>query len=242
MYSESIKNPEKFWSAQARENLDWFDRGEKVLEYDFQNIGKVKKPYVKFFSDWKLNVSYNCIDRHINTWKRNKAAIIWQGEKESEKQTYTYQQLHTEVCKFANVLKKHGIKKGMVVTIFLPMIPQLVVAMLACARIGAIHSVVFSAFSANALKDRILDCDSKMVITSDIGYHGGRIIDLKSKTDQALHECGGVEKVIVFNRGDSKVDMKPGRDLWWREEVDSADITDNCICEKMDAEDPLFVL
>ena len=122
------------------------------------------------------------------------------------------------------------------------MIPQIVIAMLACARIGAIHSVVFSAFSANALRDRILDCDSKMVITSDIGYHGGRIIDLKSKTDQALHECGGVEKVIVFNRGDSKIDMKPDRDLWWREEIDSAGITDDCSCEKMDAEDPLFIL
>lgn len=242
IYSESINNPEKFWSAQARENLDWFEMGDKVLEYDFSSIGKVKKPYVEFFPDWKLNVSYNCIDRHINTWKRNKAAIIWQGEKESEKQTLTYQQLHTEVCKFANVLKKHGIKKGMVVTIFLPMIPQIVIALLACARIGAIHSVVFSAFSANALKDRILDCDSKMVITSDIGYHGGRIIDLKSKTDQALHECGGVEKVIVFNRGDSKIDMKPDRDLWWNEEIDSTDITDDCNCEKMDAEDPLFIL
>lgn len=242
MYGESIKNPEKFWSAQARENLDWFKKGDKVLEYDFTSIGKVKKPYVKFFPGWKLNISYNCIDRHVNTWKRNKAAIIWQGEKESEKQTFTYQQLHTEVSKFANVLKKHGIKKGMVVTIFLPMIPQIVIAMLACARIGAIHSVVFSAFSANALRDRILDCDSKMVITSDIGYHGGRIIDLKSKTDQALHECGGVEKVIVFNRGDSKIDMKPDRDLWWREEIDSTGITDDCSCEKMDAEDPLFIL
>lgn len=242
MYSESIKNPEKFWSAQARENLDWFEMGDEVLQYDFTSIGKVKKPYVKFFPGWKLNVSYNCIDRHVNTWKRNKAAIIWQGEKEFEKQTFTYQQLHTEVCKFANVLKKHGVKKGMVVTIFLPMIPEIVIAILACARIGAIHSVVFSAFSANALRDRILDCDSKMVITSDIGYHGGRIIDLKSKTDQALHECGGVEKVIVFNRGDSKIDMKPDRDLWWREEIDSTDITDDCSCEKMDAEDPLFVL
>ncbi len=120
----------------------------------------------------------------------------------------------------------------MVVTIFLPMIPQIVIDMLACARIGAIHSVVFSAFSANALKDRILDCDSKMVITSDIGYHGGRIIDLKSKTDQALHECGGVEKVIVFNRGGSKVDMKPGRDLWWTEEIGATDITDEIISVK----------
>ena len=133
-------------------------------------------------------------------------------------------------------------KKGTVVTIFLPMIPQLPIAMLACARIGAIHSVIFSAFSANALRDRILDCDSKFVITSDVGFHGGRIIDLKSKTDQALHDCGGVSKVIVFNRGNTRVDMKPDRDLWWDEEINSKDINDNFSSVEMDAEDPLFIL
>lgn len=240
LYQESVENPEKFWKKQAIENIDWFVTGEKVLEYDFSKIGEVEKPYVNFFSDWKLNVSYNCIDRHLKTWRRNKAAILWQGEEDLERQTLTYQQLHTEVCKFANVLKKHGVKKGTVVTIFLPMIPQLAIAILACARIGAIHSVVFSAFSSNALKDRILDCDSKIVITADIGFHGGRVIDLKSKTDEALHECGGVEKVIVFNRGNTKIDMKPGIDLWWHEEMNSVD--DNCEPEEMDSEDPLFIL
>lgn len=242
LYQQSIENPEKFWKTQAKENLEWSAIGEKILEYDFSKIGRDKNPYVRFFPDWKINTSYNCLDRHLNSWKRNKAAIIWQGEEESEKQTYTYQQLHTEVCKFANVLKKHGVKKGTVVTIFLPMIPQLPIAMLACARIGAIHSVIFSAFSANALRDRILDCDSKFVITSDVGFHGGRIIDLKSKTDQALHDCGGVSKVIVFNRGNTRVDMKPGRDMWWDKEINSKDINDKFSPVEMDAEDPLFIL
>ena len=242
LYSNSISDPEGFWKKQAEENLEWFSVGDTVIEHDFSRIGSIKKPYVRFFPGWKLNASYNCVDRHLNSWKRNKAAIIWQGEEESEKQTYTYQQLHTEVCKFANVLKKHGVKKGSVVTIFLPMIPQLPIAMLACARIGAVHSVVFSAFSANALRDRILDCDSQFVITSDIGFHGGRIVDLKSKTDQALHSCGGVQKVIVFNRGRSRIDMKPDRDLWWHEEINAADITDHSEPEKLDAEDPLFIL
>lgn len=242
LYQESIKKPDIFWEIQAKENITWFTIGKKVLEYDFSKIGKIEEPYLKFFSDWELNVSYNCIDRHLNSWRRNKAAIIWQGEDELEKQTLTYQQLHTEVCKFTNVLKKHDVKKGTVVTIFLPMIPQLPIAMLACARIGAIHSVVFSAFGSSALKDRILDCDSKIVITADIGFHGGRIVDLKSKTDEALHECGGVEKVIVFNRGNAKIDMKPGRDFWWHEEVSSIDITDNCKPDIMNSEDPLFIL
>lgn len=242
LYKESIENPKIFWEKQAKENIDWFVIGKEVMDYDFSDIGTSEKPYLRYFSDWKLNVSYNCIDRHLNSWRRNKAALIWQGEDEFEKQTLTYQQLHTEVCKFANVLKKHGVKKGVVVTIFLPMIPQLPIAMLACSRIGAIHSVVFSAFGSNALKERILDCNSKMVITSDIGYHGGRVIDLKSKTDEALHECGGVEKVIVFNRGNTKIDMKPERDLWWHEEISSSDISDKCDPEEMNAEDPLFVL
>lgn len=242
MYRESIYDPEKFWAEQAKEHIDWFVKWDKVLEYDFSQIGDIKKPYVKFFKGAKLNVTHNCLDRHLNSWKRNKAAIIWQGENELEKNTLTYQQLHTQVCRFANVLKKHGIKKGTVVTIFLPMISELVIAMLACARIGAIHSVVFSAFSANALKNRILDCDSKMVITADIGFHGGRIVDLKSKTDEALYVCDDVEKVIVFNRGDAKVNMIPGRDFWWHEEINNHDISDNCQPEILDAEDPLFVL
>jgi len=242
LYRQSIKEPEKFWETQAKENLIWFSTGDKVLEYDFKGIGSQKVPYLRFFPQWKINASYNCLDRHLNSWKRNKAAILWQGEEERERQTYTYQQLHTEVCKFASVLKKHGVKKGSVVTIFLPMIPQLPIAMLACARLGAVHSVVFSAFSANALRDRILDCDSHFLVTADIGYHGGRIVDLKSKADQALHECGGIRAVIVYNRGNTKVDMKPGRDFWWDKQINKKDITSDIDPVQMDAEDPLFIL
>ncbi|MFQ6102667.1 MAG: acetate--CoA ligase [Candidatus Glassbacteria bacterium] len=242
LYRESIDDPDSFWGRLAEEQLEWFQRWEKVLEYDFSRVGEAQEPYVKFFPGGKLNVSYNCLDRHLGSWKRNKAALIWQGEDEGERRTLTYQQLHTEVCRFANVLKKHGVKKGTVVTIFLPMIPELPIAMLACARIGAIHSVVFSAFSADALKDRILDCDAKMVITADVGFHGGRVIDLKAKTDEALYDCGGVEKVIVYNRGNSKVDMEPGRDLWWHEEVNAFDIKDTCDPVHVESEDPLFIL
>ena len=242
LYKESIENPEEFWGKQAEENLTWFKKWDKVLEYDFSNIGKVEGPYLKWFQGGKLNVSYNCIDRHLSSWRRNKAAIIWQGEKEEDKRTLTYQQLHTEVCKFANVLKSQGIKKGDRVTLFLPMIPELPIAMLACSRIGAIHSVVFSAFSAESLKNRILDCGSKMVITADIGFHGGRIIDLKSKTDEAVKDCGVVEKVIVYNRGNARIDMKPNVDFWWHEEMNRPEITDDCSPEEMDAEDPLYIL
>ena len=242
LYKESIENPEKFWARQAEENLSWFKKWDKVLQYDFSNIGEVESPYVKFFEGAKLNVSHNCLDRHLNSWRRNKAAIIWQGEKEEEKRTFTYQQLHTEVSKFANVLKKHGVKRGDTVTIFLPMIPELPIAMLACARIGAIHSVVFSAFSADALKNRILDSNPKVVITTDIGFHGGKVIDIKSKADEALHDYNGVEKVIVYKRGEGKINMKPGRDVWWHEEMEAEDVKDVCECEEMDAEDPLFIL
>ncbi|MEK9150259.1 MAG: acetate--CoA ligase [Candidatus Desantisbacteria bacterium] len=242
LYQESIEEPEAFWARQAEENIDWFKKWDKVLEYDFSKIGEVEGPYLKFFQGARLNVSYNCLDRHLATARRNKAALIWQGEKEEERRTLTYQQLHTEVCKFANVLKKHGVKKGDRITLFLPMILELPIAMLACSRIGAIHSVVFSAFSSDSLRGRILDCDSKMVITSDVGFHGGRVINLKSKTDEAIHNCGGVEKVIVYNRGNSPVDMKPGRDFWWHKEMEAEDITDKCEPEKMEAEDPLYIL
>ncbi|MFH1097974.1 MAG: acetate--CoA ligase [Candidatus Desantisbacteria bacterium] len=242
LYKESVENPEGFWGRQAEENLTWFKKWDKVLEYDFSKIGEVEEPFVKWFQGGKLNVSYNCIDRHLTSWRRNKAAIIWQGDKEEDKRTLTYQQLHTMVCKFANVLKNNGIKKGDRVTLFLPMIPELAIAMLACSRIGAIHSVIFSAFSAESLKNRILDCDSKMVITADVGFHGGKIVDLKSKTDDALNDCGWIEKVIVYNRGNTQVNMKPGRDIWWHEEMNKSEITDNCKPEEMDSEDPLYIL
>lgn len=242
LYRESIEDTEGFWGRQAYEHIDWFRKWDRVMEHDFSTIGEAEAPYVRFFSGGQLNVSHNCLDRHLGSWKRNKAAIIWQGEQEEERRTLTYQQLHTEVCRFANVLKQRGVVKGDRVTIFLPMVPELPVAMLACARIGAIHSVVFSAFSADALKNRILDCDSKVVITADIGFHGGRIIDLKSKTDEALNDCGGVETVIVYNRGNTRTDMKPGRDIWWHEAAADPAVAGDCKPEVMEAEDPLYIL
>ncbi|HEX8949812.1 MAG TPA: acetate--CoA ligase, partial [Dissulfurispiraceae bacterium] len=188
----------------------------------------------------KLNVSYNCLDRHVNSPTRNKAAIIWEADG-GEYRTFTYQQLYMEVNRFANVLKKHGVKKGDRVTIYLPMIPELVISMLACSRIGAIHSIVFGGFSSQALRDRIQDCKAKLVITADRGMRGGRQVPLKANCDSALQECPTVEKVIVVKRTDG-IDMEPKRDLWWHEEMAASDIANYCEPEQMDAEDPLFIL
>jgi len=234
IYKRSIDDPEGFWAEMAEKNLTWFKKWDKVLEYNFE------KPEIKWFQGGKLNVSYNCLDRFINTPVRNKAAIIWEGDDGSYK-TYTYQQMYYEVNKFANVLKKHGIKKGDRVTIYLPMIPELAISMLACARIGAIHSIVFGGFSAQALKDRIQDCKSKLIITSDKGVRGGRMVALKANADEALHECPTVGKMIVVRRVDG-IDMEPNRDVWWHEEMNAPDIANYCEPEKMDAEDPLFIL
>jgi acetyl-CoA synthetase len=242
LYRESIENPEKFWARQAEENIAWFKKWDKVMEYDFSKIGETESPYCKFFEGGKLNISYNCLDRHLETSRKNKTALIWVGEDEKQKRTLTYQELYTEVCRFANVLKKQGIRKGDRVTIFLPMVPELPIAVLACSRIGVIHSVVFSAFSSEALKNRIIDCNSKLVITADVGFHGGKVVELKTKVDEALRDCAGVEKVIVYNRGNHKVDMKPARDLWWHEERGKAEITSVCPPEEMNSEDPLFIL
>jgi acetyl-CoA synthetase len=235
MYKRSVEDPEGFWGEMAEKNLTWFKKWDKVLDYDFN------KPYIKWFSGGKLNVSYNCLDRHINTATRNKAAIIWEADDGSYK-TYTYQQLFMEVNRFANVLKKNGIKKGDRVTIYLPMIPELAISMLACSRIGAIHSIVFGGFSATALRDRIQDCQSSLVITSDKGVRGGKFVPLKSNCDDAIEECPTVEKMIVVKRGDGEVAMKEGRDVWWAQEMNAPDIKNVCEPEQMDAEDPLFIL
>ena len=165
LYQESITSPDTFWGRQAEEHLTWFKKWDRVMEHDFSTIGQVEEPYVKFFIGGKLNASFNCLDRHLDSSRKKKIAILWQGERDGEKRTLTYEQLHKEVCKFSNVLKKRGVSRGSRVTIFLPMIPELAIAMLACARIGAIHSVVFSAFSSGALRDRIQDCASHTVIT-----------------------------------------------------------------------------
>ena len=242
LYRESIEKPDEFWARQAEENLHWFRKWDKVMEADFNSIGVKDGAYLTFFAGGKLNVSDNCLDRHLGTWRRNKAAILWQGEKEEDRRTLTYQQLHSDVCRFANVLKKLGVKKGTTVTIFMPMIPELPVALLACARIGAIHSVVFSAFSPDALRSRIQDCRSYLVITADVGFHAGKVIDLKNKTDEAVKDCPTVKKVIVYNRGNTPVAMQTGRDHWWHEELAAADSSDVCPAEVMDAEDPLYIL
>jgi len=236
LYNWSIKNPEGFWGHMA-EQLDWYKKWDKFLEYDFKD-----KPEIRYFVGGKINVSYNCLDRHLTTWRKNKAAIIWQGEPDEDTEVYTYQQLHHEVCKFANVLKKHGVKKGDTISIYLPMIPELAIAMLACVRIGAVHSVVFGGFSAEALRDRILDCNSKILITADGYYRSSKNIRSKDNADNALKECPGVKDVIVVNRLGVDVPMVEGRDYWWNEEMAADDITAECEPEQMNADDPLFIL
>lgn len=235
-WKRSVEDPEGFWGEKAEEMLDWYKKWDKVLVEDFTN-GKHE-----WFTGGKLNVSYNCIDRHLNTWRKNKAAIIWEGEPEGESKIYTYQQMYYEVCRFANVLKKLGIKKGDRVTIYLPMIPELPIAMLACARIGAIHCVVFGGFSAEALRDRILDSKSSLLICVDGYYRSGRVVNSKVNADEALAQCPDVKTAVVVKRLGIEVNMQPGRDLWWHEQMNAEDIKPFCEPEVMDAEDPLFIL
>jgi acetyl-CoA synthetase len=234
IYRKSIEDPEGFWAEKA-EQLDWFNKWDKVLVSDFGNASH------EWFVGGKLNVSYNCLDRHLNTWRKNKAALIWEGDI-GDSRVLTYQQLHREVCRFANVLRKLEVKKGDRVTIYLPMIPELPIAMLACARIGAMHSVVFGGFSADALRDRIQDCDSKILICSDGYYRSGRAIRSKDNADQALEECPSVKKVVVVERAGLGVNMKERRDILWHDAMAAEDISANCECEVMDSEDPLFIL
>jgi acetyl-CoA synthetase len=228
------KNPVRFWAKMARENLDWFTPWKKDLVW--------KPPYAKWFVGGKLNVSYNCIDRHLegeNAWRRNKAAIIWEGEP-GDQVTLTYGQLHREVCKFSNVLKGLGVKKGDRVALYMPMIPELAIAMLACTRIGAPHSIVFGGFSAEALRDRINDAGAKCVITADGGYRRGAPLPLKPAVDEACLQTPSVEKVVVVQRTGEATDMKSGRDHWWHEEMATASAS--CPPAKLDAEHPLFIL
>ncbi|GBD98926.1 acetyl-coenzyme A synthetase [bacterium BMS3Abin07] len=235
IYKRSIDDPEGFWAEMAEKNLTWYKKWNKVLEYNFE------KPEIKWFQGGQLNVSYNCLDRFIDGPRRNKAALIWESD-DGKTKTYTYQQLYLLVNRFANVLKKQGIKKGDRVTIYLSMVPELAIAMLACSRIGAIHSIVFGGFSANALRDRIRDCESNIVITADEGIRAGRLVPLKASVDTAIEECPTVEKVIVVNRAKGDVPMKEGRDVWWDDLMADGDISNYCEPEKMDAEDPLFIL
>ncbi len=235
LYSRSVEDPEGFWADMAEEMLHWHKKWDTVLDYEFET------PRIEWFKGGKINVTYNCIDRHLEGWRRNKAALIWESD-EGRTKMYTYQSLYYKVCKFANVLKKHGVRKGDRVAIYMPMIPELVIAMLACARIGAIHSIVFGGFSSSALRDRIQDCGAKMLITADEGIRGGRVVPLKAEADNALYECPTIESVIVVSRARTRVDMEPGRDFWYHEEVRAADIRRHCDIEWMDSEDPLFIL
>lgn len=230
VYEEAHRDPEGFWAKFAQE-LDWFEPWDKVLEW--------KPPYAKWFVNGKLNVSYNCLDRHIKTARKNKAAIIWEGEP-GDSRTLTYFELYREVNKFANVLKSLGVKKGDRISIYLPMIPELPIAMLACARIGAPHNVVFSAFSPKALQERIDDSKAKILITADGYYRGGRVERLKERADEALKESSSIEKTIVVRRVGREVPMEEGRDLWWDELMNGAKLY--CEPEPMDAEDTLYIL
>lgn len=234
IYQQSIKDPEKFWAEKA-EQLHWFKKWDTIFTYDKENAK------FTWFKGGKINVCYNCLDKNLEK-RSDKIAIIWQGEPEDDVKKYTYKELHKEVCRFANVLKKKGIKKGDRIAIYLPMIPELAIAMLACTRIGAVHSIVFGGFSAESLKDRILDSKCKMLITSDGSLRAGKTIDLKKNADSAVSECSCIKSVIVVKRANNKVNMKKGRDTYMEDEINADDIGDECKPEHMDAEDPLFIL
>jgi acetyl-CoA synthetase len=235
-YAYSMEDPEGFWAGRAEELVTWDKKWDKVLEYD------LSIPEVKWFLGGKLNISTNCLDRHLTDGRRNKAAIIWQGEPEEDVRVYTYQMLHDEVCRFANVLRKKGVKKGDRVAIYLPMVPELAISLLACARLGAVHSVVFGGFSAIALQSRIEDCHAKVLITADAVLRGGKSIPLKPNADIAMETCPSVETCVVVRRAGIDIEMKDGRDCWWHREVHAADISSFCEPESMDSEDMLFIL
>jgi acetyl-CoA synthetase len=234
MYAESVKNPKKFWAKQAK-RLDWFKAPAKIKNTSFA----YEKVSIKWFEDGILNVSYNCIDRHLKR-RASQTAIIWEGDNPYDDKKITYGELHAQVCRMANVMKRHGVKKGDRVTIYMPMIPEAAYAMLACTRIGAVHSIVFGGFSPDSLAGRINDCDSKFVITADEGIRAGKKIPLKVNTDEALKKCAGNEKVLVIRRTGGAVPFDPARDLWYHEEA--AKVSAECKPEKMKAEDPLFIL
>ncbi|TCK69391.1 acetyl-coenzyme A synthetase [Winogradskyella wandonensis] len=234
VYRKSVRNPEVFWEEIAEEHFLWRKKWDNVLSWDF------KKPEIKWFEGAQLNITENCIDRHLHTRGEKTAILFEPNNPEEPAEHITYRQLHERVCKFANVLKSKGIKKGDRICIYLPMIPELAISVLACARIGAVHSVVFAGFSATALSTRINDCDAKMVVTSDGSYRGSKTIDLKGIVDEALEDCPGVESVLVAKRINSEINMKAARDEWLQPLLDDA--YSDCAIEVMDAEDPLFIL
>lgn len=233
LYRESVENPEAFWASQAKEFLDWFEPWDTVRERN------LKEGQAAWFKGGKLNVAHNCIDRHLGE-RADQVAIIWEGDDPADSQQITYRQLHEHVCRLANVLKSRGVAKGDRVCIYMPMIPEAAFAMLACARIGAVHSVVFGGFSPEAMRDRIQDADCHAVITADEGVRGGKRIPLKQNVDKALQSCPGVDTVIVVERTHADVQWVEGRDLRYQEAIQS--VSPDCPAEPMDAEDPLFIL
>lgn len=233
LYAKAEADPQAFWAELAEQELDWFEKWDTVLDW--------QPPFAKWFVGGKLNITYNCLDRHLKTWRRNKAALIWEGEP-GDSRTLTYAQLHREVCQTANVLKQLGVGKGDRVGIYMPMVPEAAIAMLACARIGAPHTVVFGGFSAEALKDRLNDAEAKLVITADGGFRKDKAVPLKTAVDKALADNGvpSVNNVLVVQRTQADVTMASGRDHWWHELVPAASA--NCAPEPMDSEDMLFIL
>jgi acetyl-CoA synthetase len=230
LWQQARDNPEAFWGQQA-EQLSWFKHWDQVLVWN--------EPHAQWFAGGKLNASYNCIDRHLSDGRKNKAAIVWEGEP-GDSRVLRYQDLHREVCKFANVLKGLGIQKGDRITLYMPMVPELAIAMLACARIGATHSVVFGGFSADAVADRNNDANARLLVTADGGWRRGKIVPLKQNVDAALAKSPTVEKCVVYNRCNQPVEMKAGRDFWWHELMASA--SPDCPAEALDSEHPLYVL
>ena len=235
MYQRSVEDPNGFWAEQAEKFVTWSKKFDTVMDYssDPENL------YIKWFEGGQLNVSYNCLDRHLAT-RGDQVAIIWEADNPAEDKKLTYREMHTEVCKLANVLKSKGVKKGDRVCIYLPMIPEAAVAMLACTRVGAVHSIVFGGFSPDSLRDRILDSDCRVLITADESVRGGRNVPLKKNADTALNECPNVGTVLVVQRTGGKVAWTEGRDVWYHEAMASASAV--CEPEAMDAEDPLFIL
>ena len=233
MYARSVDDPEGFWGEQADEFLDWFKKWDKVMDYDFH------KAEIKFFEGGKLNVSYNCLDRHLDS-RGDQVAIIWEGDDPATDKKITYRELHQEVCRFANALKALGVAKGDRVCIYLPMVPEAAVSMLACARIGAVHSIVFGGFSPDSLRDRINDSECKLIITADEGRRGGRTVPLKANADKACEKTPSITTMVVVRCTGGDVSWDDGRDVWYHEAVDAASA--DCAPEEMDAEDPLFIL
>jgi len=233
MYRRSIEDPEGFWAEQAENHLDWYQPWQQVLEWDYH------KAHIRWFSGGKLNVCYNCVDRHLES-RGDQTAIIWEGDEPDQNTSLSYRELHEQVCKFGNVLREQGVNKGDRVCIYMPMIPEAAIAMLACTRIGAVHSVVFGGFSPGALKDRILDSDCSVVITADEGVRGGKKIPLKANVDEALQQCPDVRATIVVERTGADIDWHESRDRSWQKLM--AEASADCPPEEMDAEDPLFIL